>query len=259
MLTRRQLFNRGAVGGAGLLALRPPLGTAAPGAAGGTPTLRKWVARLPVPPVLDGRGGARASYRGTGIDVLEVPPRSSGDEDMGLLVGQPVGGHAVPGSNDRRDAAARRRARHVGDRRMAQRPGCGFPAQRPDSHGRRDAGRPGPDHPAPARRREPSAVRRHAVAVVHQRRCDGPALRHQPVHLLQRAAPVDDLVSRPRAGQHAHERLRGSRGGVHHPRRPGTGEPDNPLGLPAGPYELRSCCKTRPSTPTGACSTRPRA
>ena len=60
MLTRRQLLNRGAIGGAGLLALRAPLGTAAPAAAGGTPTLRKWVERLPVPPVLDGRGGNKS-------------------------------------------------------------------------------------------------------------------------------------------------------------------------------------------------------
>jgi hypothetical protein len=60
MLTRRQLLNRGAIGGAGLLALRAPLGTAAPAAAGGTPTLRKWVERLPVPPVLDGRGGGKS-------------------------------------------------------------------------------------------------------------------------------------------------------------------------------------------------------
>ena len=57
MLTRRQVLKRGAVGGAGLLVARAPGATAAPAAVGATPGLRKWVEPLPVPPVLDGRGG----------------------------------------------------------------------------------------------------------------------------------------------------------------------------------------------------------
>jgi FtsP/CotA-like multicopper oxidase with cupredoxin domain len=60
MLTRRQLLSRGAVGGAGLLVLRAPLATAAPVVVGVTPKLRKWVEPLPVPPVLDGRGGGKS-------------------------------------------------------------------------------------------------------------------------------------------------------------------------------------------------------
>jgi spore coat protein A len=60
MLTRRQLLQRGAIGGAGLMVSRASLATAAPAAAGATPRLRKWVAALPVPPVLDGRGGGNS-------------------------------------------------------------------------------------------------------------------------------------------------------------------------------------------------------
>ena len=60
MLTRRQVLKRGAVGGAGLLVARAPGATAAPVAVGATPTLRKWVEPLPVPPVLDGRGGGKS-------------------------------------------------------------------------------------------------------------------------------------------------------------------------------------------------------
>lgn len=60
MLTRRQVLKRGAFGSAGLLVARAPFATAAPAAAGATPTLRKWVEPLPVPPVLDGRGGGKS-------------------------------------------------------------------------------------------------------------------------------------------------------------------------------------------------------
>jgi spore coat protein A, manganese oxidase len=60
MLTRRQLLNRGAIGGAGLLLYRVPLSVAAPPVLGGSPRLRRWVDPLPVPPVLDGRGGGKS-------------------------------------------------------------------------------------------------------------------------------------------------------------------------------------------------------
>jgi spore coat protein A len=60
MLTRRQLLQRIAIGGAGLVASRAAFATAAPAAVGGTPKLRKWVEPLPVPPVLDGRGGGKS-------------------------------------------------------------------------------------------------------------------------------------------------------------------------------------------------------
>jgi spore coat protein A, manganese oxidase len=57
MLTRRQLLERGAFSGAGLVVGgRAGFGVAAPVVAGATPRLRKWVEPLPVPPVLDGRG-----------------------------------------------------------------------------------------------------------------------------------------------------------------------------------------------------------
>jgi spore coat protein A len=59
MLTRRQLLQRGAIGGAGLVVSRASFATAAPAAVGATPRLRKWREALPVPPVLDGRGGGK--------------------------------------------------------------------------------------------------------------------------------------------------------------------------------------------------------
>jgi spore coat protein A, manganese oxidase len=61
MLTRRQLLQRGAIGGAGLVVgSRAGSAFAAPVAPGATPKLRKWVEPLPVPPVLDGRGGGKS-------------------------------------------------------------------------------------------------------------------------------------------------------------------------------------------------------
>ena len=60
MLTRRQLLERGAIGGAGLVVGRASFATAAPAAVGATPRLRKWREPLPVPPVLDGRGGGQS-------------------------------------------------------------------------------------------------------------------------------------------------------------------------------------------------------
>ena len=61
MLTRRQLLQRGAIGGAGLVVgSRAGFAVAAPVVAGATPRLRRWVEPLPVPPVLDGRGGGKS-------------------------------------------------------------------------------------------------------------------------------------------------------------------------------------------------------
>jgi spore coat protein A, manganese oxidase len=60
MLTRRELLQRGAIGGAGLVvAGRAGFAVAAPVAVGVTPRLRKWMEPLPIPPVLDGRGGGK--------------------------------------------------------------------------------------------------------------------------------------------------------------------------------------------------------
>ena len=61
MLTRRQLLERGAIGGAGLVVgSRAAFAVAAPTPLGATPRLRRWVEPLPVPPVLDGRGGGKS-------------------------------------------------------------------------------------------------------------------------------------------------------------------------------------------------------
>jgi spore coat protein A len=60
MLTRRQLIQRGAIGGAGFVVSRASFATAAPVTVGATPRLRRWVEALPVPPVLDGRGGGKS-------------------------------------------------------------------------------------------------------------------------------------------------------------------------------------------------------
>lgn len=60
MLTRREFLQRGAIGGAALVAGRAGLASAAPIVAGATPKLRKWREPLPIPPVLDGRGGGKS-------------------------------------------------------------------------------------------------------------------------------------------------------------------------------------------------------
>jgi hypothetical protein len=63
MLTRRQLLERGAICGAGLTIGRAYFAapaSAAPVAAGTTPKLRKWRDALPIPPILDGRGGGKS-------------------------------------------------------------------------------------------------------------------------------------------------------------------------------------------------------
>jgi spore coat protein A len=61
MLTRRQLLQRGAISGAGLVVgSRAGFAAASPPVAGATPRLKKWVDPLPVPPVLDGRGGGKS-------------------------------------------------------------------------------------------------------------------------------------------------------------------------------------------------------
>jgi spore coat protein A len=60
MLTRRQLLQRGAIGGAGLVVSRASFAAAAPATVGATPRLRRWVEALPVPPVLDGTGGGKS-------------------------------------------------------------------------------------------------------------------------------------------------------------------------------------------------------
>ena len=59
MLTRRQLLQRGAIGSAALMVGRGAFPLAASAAVGTTPKLRRWREPLPIPPVLDGRGGGK--------------------------------------------------------------------------------------------------------------------------------------------------------------------------------------------------------
>jgi spore coat protein A len=59
MLTRRQLIERGAIVGIGLAVGRAGFPMPAPAAVRMTPKLRRWVEPLPIPPVLDGRGGGK--------------------------------------------------------------------------------------------------------------------------------------------------------------------------------------------------------
>ena len=60
MLTRRQLLKRGTVGGTAVALSRVSFAAGAPAVVGATPRLKRWVEPLPVPPVLDGRGGGKS-------------------------------------------------------------------------------------------------------------------------------------------------------------------------------------------------------
>ena len=60
MLTRRQLLQRGAIGGAALMVGRGSFPLAASAAVRTPPKLRRWREPLPIPPVLDGRGGGKS-------------------------------------------------------------------------------------------------------------------------------------------------------------------------------------------------------
>ena len=261
MLTRRQVLQRGAIGSAGLArpaALRcrgrarergrhaeaEEVGRALAGAAG---------ARRP-------RRGQELHDRGEGVDDLAVPPGSAGDEDLGLLVRRPEAGLPYLGPTivaTRRPDDTVETSVTVEWRNELE---TAFLPNDPTLMGAVMPGEPVPIVHAPARRREPSAVRRHAAAVVHQGRREGPALHHQHVHVLQRAAREHGLVPRPRAGQHAHERLRGARRGSTSSATTRTrASPTTRSACPPARTRSRSCCRTRRSTPTGACSTRRRA
>ena len=70
-----------------------------------------------------------------------------------------------------------------------------------------------------------------------QSRSNGPPVQ-PPLHLRQRPAGRHPVVPRPRAGHHPAERLRRPGRLLHPARRNDTGRLDNPLNLPAGPYEV---------------------
>ena len=57
MLTRRQLLQRGAMGGAALVFARVSV---APPAVAATPSLSRFTEALPIPPLLDGTGGGKS-------------------------------------------------------------------------------------------------------------------------------------------------------------------------------------------------------
>ena len=74
--------------------------------------------------------------------------------------------------------------------------------------------------------------------MVHEGRRNRPALPNEQVHLLQRAARKHDLVPRPCGREHAPNVYAGLAGAYLIRDDQDTGEADNPLGLPAGPYEI---------------------
>jgi spore coat protein A, manganese oxidase len=57
MVTRRELLQRGAIGGASIAFYRISIAAAKPASGGVSPQLRKWVEPLRIPPVLDGTAG----------------------------------------------------------------------------------------------------------------------------------------------------------------------------------------------------------
>ena len=60
MITRRQLLERGAICSVGLMVGRGAFPERASAAVGATPRLQRWVEPLPIPPILDGRGGGKS-------------------------------------------------------------------------------------------------------------------------------------------------------------------------------------------------------
>ena len=260
MLTRRQLLERGAVGGTAvaLSHVSPAAGTRA--VVGATPRLRKWVEPLAVPPVLDGQGRRQELHdRGKGIDVWKFHPSLPATQDLGLLVRQPRGGLAIPRTDDRGDAATERHRGHVRDRRVAQRARQRVPSQRPHAHGGRHAGGARP-------------IVTHLHGGENHPQFDGTPLQwftrggakgpHYITNTFtyyneQRASMVwyhDHALGNTRTNVYA-----GLAGAYIIRDDQDTGEPATRSGCPPGRTRSRSCCRTRRSTPTGACSTRRRA
>ena len=261
MLTRRQLLKRGAFGGAGLLVARAPFATAAPAAVGATPKLRKWVEPLA------GAAGARRPGRGQelhdrgeGVDELEVPPEPAGDEDLGLLVRQPRGGLALPGTDDRGDAPAQRHGRDVRDGRVAQRARDGVPAQRPDA-------RWGPSCREIRSRSSRTCTAARTIRSSTARRCSGsprPAPRARTTSPTGSPTTTSSArrwsgITTTRSATRARTSTRGSRGRTSSATTRTRASPAIRSACPPARTRSRSCCRTRRSTPTGACSTRRRA
>ena len=93
MLTRRQLLQRGAIGGAALMVGRGSFPLAASAAVGMTPKLRRWREPLPIPPGPDGRGGGKTfTIAARELDGLEVPPRPPGNKNRGRWSHSPQAG-----------------------------------------------------------------------------------------------------------------------------------------------------------------------
>jgi hypothetical protein len=96
MLTRRQLLQLGAIGGAGVALGRVTLAAAATPPTGVTPKLRRWVEPLPVPPVFDGTGGDARFTIAAGESTTHRFHR-----DLGPATSWGDGGRAVSRAHDR--------------------------------------------------------------------------------------------------------------------------------------------------------------
>ena len=229
MLTRRQLLERGVICGAGLTVGRASFAASAPAAVaavGTTPKLRKWREQLPIPPVLDGRGGGKsftiAARESSGWKFHRDLPATrtwgywSDNPQAGLPYLGPTIVATQPARTTPSDTSVTIEWRNELDdaflpndptiigRGHAGRAGAG---SSPHLHG-------GENHPQ---------FDGTPLQWFTKGRREGPALHHEHVHVLQRAAREHGLVPRPRARQHAHERLRRARRALPHPRRPGHG------------------------------------
>ena len=196
--------------------------------------------------------------RGARVDRLEVPPRPAPHADLGLLVREPAGRPPVPGSDDRGHAPDERRDRHVRDRGVAQRPARGVPAERRHPRGSRAARR---DPPASS----PTCTAARTTPSSTGPRCSGSRATARRARTTSRTrTPITTSSARrwsgtttTRSGNTRTNVYAGLAGAYLIRDDQDTGEPGNPLDLPRRRRtRSRSCCRTRRSTPTGACTTR---
>ena len=242
MLTRRQLLERGAICGAGLTLGRAYFAapvSAAPVAGGTTPKLRKWRDALPVPPILDGRGGGKSftvaarESRGWKFHQDLPPTRTWGYWSDNPQAGLPYLGPTIVAThrpNDQTDTSVTVEWRNE--------LGNAFLPNDPTLFG---AVMPG----------EPARIVTHLHGGENHPQFDGTPLQWftrqgaRGPHFItntftyyneQRASMVwyhDHAVGNTRTNVYA-----GLAGAFLIRDDQDTGEVDNPLGLPAGPYEI---------------------
>ena len=226
MLTRRQLLELGAIGGAGSRGGSPAFAIGRTTRRGGRDAEAAEVAWRPcrVPPVLDGRGGGKSfKIAARESTTWKFHPDLPATRTWGYWSDSPQAGLAISRADDRGDQTARRHRRYVGDDRVEQRARQRVPAERSDAHGRRDAGRAGAD-----RHRTCTAAR--TIHSSTARRCSGSrraarkARTTSPTRYTyyneQRAAWSGTTTTR--SATRARTSTPGSRG-LLHPRRPGHG------------------------------------